>query len=176
MSFIAFFLLLAATVETAPSHHALHVGSDNIPRASSIHAHHHHTNSTHEKHDDDPTEEVKQETPAADQSIAGSAHQMVKRSTDANFLVEKQNTVTIDWKSLMVTLSEIIHKILEFVSNTFKKLQERLLQAFVPFHPSVDRLGHPAVATSAYADWRSTATNLFNALVKFEHLRKNEVW
>jgi hypothetical protein len=189
VSCISFLLSLALKVEcrSAPSHHTLHVGSDNIPRASSIghhHHQHHHTNLTHDKHSsaDDPTEELVMNQENSDKSATAGTdadvaqHQIVKRSTDADISVEKENTVTIDWKSLMVTLSEIIRKLFEFVSNTFKKLQERLLQAFVPFFPSADHLGHPAVVTSASVDWRSAGTTLFNTLVKFQHLRKNEVW
>ena len=190
VSCISVLLSLALKVEcrSAPSHHTLHVGSDNIPRASSIghQHHHHHTNLKHDKHStaDDPTEELVMNQENSDKSAAAGTdadvaqHQIVKRSTDANISVEKENTVTIDWKSLMVTLSEIIRKLFEFVSNTFKKLQERLLQAFVPFFPSADHLGHPAVVrgTSASVDWRSAGTTLFNTLVKFQHLRKNEVW
>lgn len=173
---ISFLLSLAVKIEsrTAPHHHALHVGSDNIPRASSIHRH-------HESTPDDPTEELvtKQEN-ADDQSTAGLsgvAHQLMKRSTATVDMVEKRNTVTVDWKSLMVTSSEIIRKLFEFVSTTFRKLKERLLHAFVlPFFPSADRQGHPAVAAFTSVDWRSAATTVFNNLIKFQHLRKNEVW
>lgn len=182
VSCISFFLLLAASVEsrTAPSHHALHVGTDNIPRASSIGHHHHHT-TQNGKHStsDDPTEElVMKPAENLDRSAEGSddVHQIVKRSTDSDISLEKDKIVTIDWKSLMATLSEMIRKVLEFVSNTFKKLQGRLLQAFVPFLTSANRLGHPAVVSSTSVDWRSAATTLFETLVKFQHLRKNEVW
>ena len=142
-------LLAAAVVESAPSHHAFHVGN-----VSGImdHAHHQHSAA-------DELVMTKQKN--SDQSGTDAAHQMVKRSTD--LLIEKQNTVTIDWKSLMVILSEIIRKILDYVTNTFKKL----LHVFIPFLSTV---GHPSV------DWRSAATSLFNTLVKFQHLRKNEVW
>lgn len=169
---LSFLLLLAVEIESAPHHHALHVGKANTSRASSIPGHHHHMATP-----DDPTEELVMEQENADHpeaGLSGVAHPLTKRSTET---VEKPNTVTIDWKSIKTTLLEMIRKLFEFVSTTFRKLKDRLLHAFCPFFPSADNQhGHPAVATFTSVDWRSAATTLFNSLNKFQHLRMNEVW
>lgn len=171
-------LLLGVEIESAPHHHALHVGSANsTSRASSIPGHHHHVTTP-----DDPTKELVMEQENADHpeaGLSGLAHPLTKRSTETVDAVEKPNTLTIDWKSIKATLSEMIRKLFEFVSATLRKLKDRLLHAFVPFfspYSTDNQHGHPAVATFTSVDWRSAATTLFNSLNQFQHLRMNEVW
>ncbi|KAI9554336.1 hypothetical protein GHT06_019608 [Daphnia sinensis] len=173
---VSLFVLLAAQIEsraTTPSQQ-LSI-SKSISKVSRIHRHHHQTgNSEHDV--DDPTQELAVVQAKTDESIAGeTASRMVKRSTETPL----EKPLTIDWKLIVAYLTEMALKLIEFISNNFKTLQQRLMHFLVPFFSTISDQqpsGHPAVAATTSVDWRSAGTALFNTLLKYQSLRKNEVW
>lgn len=112
-------------------------------------------------------------------------HDIVKRST--NEIVEEKHT-SIDWNAVRTTVSTLIQKLYQFVSEHIKKLfsyasmraspfLQEILPALIPLSSSLQQASAaqtPVVETTSI-DWRSAANNLFDTLVRMQNLRLNEV-
>lgn len=174
---VSLLILLTAQIESRATTQQLST-SKSISKVSRIHRHHHQTGNDEHDSVDDPTQElavVQEKTGKSIDIIGETARRMVKRSTETP--VEKPST--IDWKLLVAYLTEIAMKLIEFVSNNLQKLQQRLMHFLAPLFSTISDQqpsGHPAVAATTSIDWRSAGTALFNTLLKFQSMRKNEVW
>lgn len=178
VSCVCFLMFLAAKIDgRATIPYQVVNTPESISRVAKIHRQVHHMANDEPNSIDNHLKQlaiVQEDTGKSVKSSEGTSHQSVKRLTETP--VEKP--LTINWKSLVVVLTEVAHKMFEFIYNNFKKLQQRLLNIIVPLFSMLSgpqSPGHPTVATSTSIDWRSAGTALFNTLVKFQNVRTNEV-